>query len=107
MLTTKQMIYNKIPNGATIKKPRTTCEVQWDETTDGRKYMICGPKNLYLHDLIKARGIFHESGRFDRDTFKRVFPVMSGHSPCNFTTIGGVLVKLGEAKYEHGVYLKK
>ena len=107
MLTTKQTICNRIPNGAAIIKPRTTCKVRWDETADGRKFMTCGPKNLYLYDLIKARKIFHESGRLDRATFKRIFPVMSGHSPCNFTTIGGAFVKLGEARYEHGVYLKK
>lgn len=106
MLPTEKIICDNIPNGTSIKKPRSTCKVQWGET-DGRKYMTCGPKNLYLHDLIKARKIFHESGKFDRKHFKRAFPVMSGHSPCNFTTIGGTLIKLGEAKYERGVYLKK
>ena len=49
-----------------------------------------------------------ETGTFSRTWYKETFPAEARSRPCNFTTIGGVLVVLGFAEYmENGVYRRK
>ena len=46
------------------------------------------------------------SGELSRDWFNKNFPEHKGR-PCNFTTIGSILIKMEIAIYVRGNYLKK
>jgi len=110
-----QKIYAAVPDGATIRKPRSESVAHWRKDPDGEKtlfYFLPGgaPKYIPPAAFIEANRLLCETGEFVRTIFNRndEFKKMAGHSPCNFTVIGGVFVHLGEAEYvERGVYRKK
>lgn len=65
-------------------------------------------KAVPFDTLYAAYRRLTETGTFSRAWYKETFPAEAEDYPCNFTTIGGVLVVLGFAEYiENGVYRRK
>ena len=65
-------------------------------------------KAVPFDTLYAAYQRLTETGTFSRAWYKETFPVEVADCPCNFTTIGGVLVVLGFAEYmKNGVYRRK
>lgn len=101
-------IMNPLFVGMKIKKPRKETEViKIDE--EGFFYRI-GKKNkkkVIYEEIQEAIKEIKEKGKLTRQWYKNKFPKISKSRPCNFTTIGGLLVKFQLAKYENNKYKYK
>lgn len=52
--------------------------------------------------------ILQSTGKLTREWYNAKFPKFASSRPCNFTTIGGILVLLSYAEYtSKGVYIRK
>jgi hypothetical protein len=62
-------------------------------------------KGVTASELERAHEQLVRSGRLTRDWFDHNLPACRGEGTCNFTTIGGLFILLGEAEYVGpGVY---
>lgn len=57
-------------------------------------------KYIRKSELEKSYGEFVKNGYISRQWFKVELSKLAKKAPCSFTTIGGILVLLGEATYE-------
>lgn len=65
-------------------------------------------KAVPFDTLYAAYQRLTETGTFSRAWYRETFPAEARSRPCNFTTIGGVLVVLGFAEYmKNGIYRRK
>ncbi|KYN79028.1 hypothetical protein A0J52_07065 [Clostridium sporogenes] len=106
------MNVNNIKNllfiGMKIEKPKKETEII-KITDDGFWYRI-GEKNkkkVTYDEIEEAVEEIKEKGMLTRQWYKEKFPKISKSRPCNFTTIGGLLVKFQLAEYTMGKYLYK
>lgn len=116
------MIFERIlqiaPSGTVIPKPEAKGEFRIKRlgTRRGERALIYTIPNHKNPEKPYEKGItasefeiaYEElvaSGEFTRQWFKRHLPKCEAEGTCNFTTIGGLFVLLGEAAYERqGVY---
>lgn len=80
------------------------------EKKDSFYYLIgsSNKKAVPFDTLYAAYCQLTETGTFSRAWYREMFPEEAANRPCNFTTIGGVLVALGFAEYMgNGVYRRK
>jgi hypothetical protein len=65
-------------------------------------------KGINASELDAAYRELIRTGRLTRAWFDQYLKSCASEGPCNFTTIGGLLVLLGEAEYaEPGVYRRQ
>lgn len=66
-----------------------------------------GEKGINVAELEAAHNKLVLSGSLTRQWFKKELPKCDAEGDCNFTTVGGLFVLLGEAVYDsRGTYQK-
>ena len=113
----KDAVVELYKNNTLIPKPNTSARILkiavaniHGEEKDSFYYSIGSSsiKAVPFDTLYAAYQRLTETGTFSRAWYKETFPVEVADCPCNFTTIGGVLVVLGFAEYmKNGVYRRK
>lgn len=100
-------ITNSLFIGMKIHKPKKETEII-KITDDGFGMELEKKQKKVTYDEIEeAVKEIKEKGMLTRQWYKEKFPKISKNNPCNFTTIGGVLVKFKLAEYTMGKYLYK
>lgn len=62
-------------------------------------------KGITVTELENSYERLINAGKLTRPWFKRNLPECDKEGPCNFTTVGGLFVLLGKARYEgRGLY---
>lgn len=95
--------------GLVFQKPNVSSVIlKIDET--GISYSI-GKNDRYKKvgfDVMEAAyNELMKNGTLKRKWFVENYPKQSKNSPCNFTTLGGLLQHFELATYNKGVYIKK
>ncbi|MGO5065542.1 MULTISPECIES: hypothetical protein [unclassified Clostridium] len=101
-------IKNSLFIGMKIEKPKKETEII-KITRDGFWYRI-GEKNkkkVTYDEIEEAVKEIKEKGMLTRQWYKEKLPQISKINPCNFTTIGGLLVNFKLVEYTMGKYLYK
>ncbi|WP_242865293.1 hypothetical protein [Clostridium sp. ATCC 25772] len=91
-----------------IQRPKKETEII--KIIDDGFYYKIGEKNkkkVTYDEIEEAIKEISEKGIITRQWYKDKFPKTSKNNPCNFTTIGGILVKVELAEYTVGKYLYK
>lgn len=83
--------------GMSEKKGEPALEYQLPSTT----------KKVTITEFLVAYEELKKNSFIDHSWYTKVFPNIYGNSPCNFTTIGAVFVKLGFAEYRKSKYWEK
>lgn len=112
-------IKEKIHNGAILPKPRAKGDfvfLGWCESNGEEAIAYSIPshktphrpfkKRIRVSELNKAYLEFQSSGELTREWFNTKLPKLAKEGACSFTTIGGLLILLGEAEYTSGKYSK-
>lgn len=97
----KEVIYL----GALIPKPnKVTVVTKLDD--DGFRYKIgdSNSKKVLYNDLNLAILELSQSKEINRKWFNDTFGNRAKSNPCNYTTIGGVLINMKLAYYDKGSY---
>ena len=64
-------------------------------------------KGITASEFERAYARLHSAGELTKQWFKKHLPECDAEGPCNFTTVGGIFVLMGEAVYEaRGKYRK-
>lgn len=95
------MIKEFITLGMEIPKPKkTTTVIKVDN--DSFKYRIgeSNYKKVRFDDICKAIEEIKNNKIISRKWFELRFGDRAKSNPCNYTTIGGVLVRIGIAEYD-------
>lgn len=95
-------IIKSINKGTMIQKPKKG-ETEILKVTNEHFYYRIGSKNskkVSLEEISWALEKLKNDGYFKRAEYEKAFTKISKSNPCNFTSIGGVLVTLGYATYE-------
>ena len=109
------------PPGTIIPKPRAQGDfrVKGDGIRRGQRARIYTipnhkipakphEKGIGFAELEQAYAEFRQSGRLTTEWFKLHLSACYNEGSCNFTTVGGLFILLGEAEYERpGVYWLK
>lgn len=67
----------------------------------GKRY----EKGVTASELVAAYKMLMSEGQFTRQWFIETFPKAYSQGPCNYTSLGGLLILLGAAEYaDNGVY---
>lgn len=110
----------EIPAGCLIPKPETDAEYRvkgWGTRRGERALVYFIPnhrdeskphqKGVTLSEWKRAYERLESTGELRRSWFMEALPACHKEGPCNFTTIGGVFVKLGLAvRSGRGTYRK-
>ena len=64
-------------------------------------------KKVTITEFLVAYKELKRNTFINHSWYTKRFPNIDGNSPCNFTTIGAVFVKLGIAEYHERKYYKK
>lgn len=78
-------------------------------TDDGFTYPIGDKgkkKKVMFEEVEKAIEELEVAGSINRKWYEQLFPQRARNNPCNFTSIGGVLEKLGYVQYNDKQYIK-
>ena len=107
------------PPGTVIPKPKSASNkvVGWGKSRgeDALVYAIPtkrgghrqSTKRIKVSDFQSAHKVLIVTGEFTRSWFKQYLQDCNKDGGCNFTTIGGIFVLLGDASYcKLGVYCK-
>ena len=101
-------VKNKIYNGMPFNKVK--CESKIIKVMDnGFTYSIGkngNKKKVVFTEVEEAIVEIDKTGSINRKWYKDAFPKKAQTSSCNFTSIGGVLEKLGYVKYIDNNYIK-
>lgn len=95
-------ILESINKGFMIQKPKKG-ETEILKVTKEHFFYRIGSENskkVSLEEISWALEKLKSDGYFKRGEYEKAFPKISKSNPCNFTSIGGVLVTLGYAAYE-------
>lgn len=102
-------MFNKyIYKGAIIQKPNKSTFITTVDN-DGFRYKI-GEKNskkVLFEELKIAISTLNDYKFIDRKWFYNTFKERAEHNPCNYTTIGGILINMDLAYYYKGRYIAK
>lgn len=79
----------------------------WSRNEDALVYRLpmrpgtkkASEKRIRSSAFVEAFRVLQGTGRLTRTWFARRFPDLERDGSCNFTTLGGVFVLLGEARY--------
>ena len=117
MATILAEIERVITPGAVIPKPQSRGDFimkGWGIRRGERAFIYTIPnhktptkpyeKGVTNSELQSAFGRLIDKGEFSRSWFEQSMPECAKEGGCNFTTIGGLLVLLGYAVHERGVY---
>ncbi|MDU3323339.1 hypothetical protein [Clostridium sp.] len=99
-------ILSNLKEGTKIHKSTKGETVILGVNEDGFEYSI-GTKNskfVTLEELEWALEKLKSEHCFTRKQYDEKFPIISKSNPCNFTSIGGLLVTLNYASYSRGKY---
>lgn len=102
------MFHEYIYKGAIIQKPnKTTFITQVDN--DGFRYKIGekSSKKVLFDELKIAISTLNAHKFIDRQWFNKTFGKRAEYNPCNYTTIGGVLINMDLVYYDKGRYIAK
>jgi len=109
----KSIIENYYNKHETFQKPKGGSFIISNigtTTIEGKEYegfQYSGQDKYVPFDtMLSCIEKLESSGELSRDWFNRTFPEHKGR-PCNYTTIGSILIKLNKASYVRGNYLKK
>lgn len=83
--------------GMSEKKGEPALEYQLPSTT----------KKVTIVEFLVAYEELKRNSFINHSWYKKRFSNIDGNSPCNFTTIGAVFVKLGFAEYHEYKYRRK
>lgn len=100
----KEIIYE----GTKIPKPtKETFVTKLDN--DGFRYRIGerNSKKVLYKDLEIAIQFLNQHKYIDRNWFNNAFGKRAVSNPCNYTTIGGILINMNLAYYYKGIYKAK
>lgn len=62
-------------------------------------------KGINASEFEKSYKQLKNTGKLTRSWFQKNLPKCEAEGPCNFTTVGGLFILLGKAKYEgSGIY---
>ena len=106
-------IKEHVKPGTPIKRPRSTCVVKSWGKRRGEPALIYtmkggGGKGITESEWRCAFEQLQREGELTRPWFNDALAECRKGEPCNFTTIGGVLVLLGVATYNgNGCYKRK
>jgi hypothetical protein len=118
------MLLNRIlhlaPPGATIPKPAAAGDFKVKGMGERRGeealiYLIPNhsdprkphEKGITASEFEQAYARLHSAGELTKQWFKKQLPECDAEGSCNFTTVGGIFVLMGEAVYEaRGKYRK-
>lgn len=107
--------------GTKIPKPKSTEEyiiVRWGKSRGEEALVYQLPmkptskkpseKRVTISAFKKAYEVLINEGEIRHSWFSKEFPNLKKDGSCNFTTLGGIFVLLGEATYEQrGIYKRK
>lgn len=112
-----ERIREEVKSGQIIPKPRTRTNIvkKWGKRANEPALIYLIPsrtkgkkpneKGITVSEFEQAYLQLVGTGSLTRDWFNRTLTRCSTEGGCNFTTIGGIFILLGEAKYSgHGVY---
>lgn len=113
-------IRESIVSGTVIPKPEAEANVVkvWGKRRGETALVYCIPnhgnpskpheKGVTESEFEKAFSELKDSGEFTRAWFNKHLPNCAKEGACNYTTIGGIFVLLGEATYlSRGVYERR
>jgi hypothetical protein len=117
----EERIKSKCPPGTIIPKPRSAGKyviTGWGKSRgeDALVYQLPmkpvsknpSTKRIPVAAFERAYEELIRHGEISRTWFKKEFPNLTKDGACNFTTLGGIFILLGEAVYESkGLYKKK
>lgn len=95
--------------GMSIKKPTKYTEILRIED-DGFYYRIGehnNKKKVKYQEVQAAINELKKSRMINNKWYKKEFPTTQKSNPCNFTTIGGLLVEFQLAEYKERKYVLK
>lgn len=101
-------IINSLFVGMKIQKPTKQTEIL-KIMEDGFSYRIgkTSQKKVTYEEIKEAIKEINQNGVLTRNLYKEKFPKIAKNKPCNFTTIGGLLVKFQLAEYKNNTYTYK
>lgn len=103
-------LHGLLRHGQPIPKPAQPDQFVGWTWKDGLRYEMPSEgrsrKTIVRREWDYAVQALARSGEFTRDDYKRAFPRIYATSPCNFTTIGGLLTQFCSAAYDgNGRYI--
>lgn len=94
-----------------IQKPRSDCQLLGMSKKNGTEALVyelpSTTKKVTMTEFYEAYKELNESSFINHTWYTHAFPKCDSTSPCNFTTIGGVLTRLGFAEYNGRGYIKQ
>ncbi|WP_346235267.1 hypothetical protein MKY04_02640 [Lysinibacillus telephonicus] len=102
-------LLDNINIGLEIKKIRATSKIL-AITDKGIKYSLGtsgNSKNISFQELKEAINELKVKGSISREWYAKQFPIQSKSAPCNYSTIGGLLMHVSYASYDKGKYYLK
>ncbi|MCM3721185.1 hypothetical protein [Solibacillus isronensis] len=104
-----QEVINSIYVGMKFKKPRVESEII--AINDKRIIYSIGnkgnSKNITIEALENAFNEILTNGELSRTWFNKSYPSLAKTSPCNFTSLGGILEHIGLVEYIQKKYIKR
>ena len=114
-----EKIKAKVQIGTVLPKPMAKSEFYFtgwciSNNEEAISYSIPNHKNpskphkkyIRISELAKAYDEFNKNGCITRKWFNTELSKLANEGSCSFTTIGGLLILLGEANYESAQYNK-
>ncbi len=101
-------ITNSLFVGMKIQKPTKETEIL-KIMENGFYYRIgkSNQKKVTYEEIEEALKEINQNGALTRSWYKERFPKIAKSKPCNFTSIGGILVKFQLAEYKNNKYVYK
>jgi hypothetical protein len=92
--------------GTAVPRPRVNCEVSRFGVRKSEQALFYKSahheKNIRRSEFEIAHKQLCGAGELTRKWFEQCMPVRAKQDPCNFTTMGGVFVLLGDALHDPG-----
>lgn len=99
---------SKINIGLEFKKVKASSKIL-AITDKGIKYSLGkngNSKTVSFKELKEAIDELEDTGCISREWYSKKFPIQSKSAPCNYSTIGGLLMHVSYVSYDKGKYLK-
>ncbi|RNC99555.1 hypothetical protein [Lysinibacillus halotolerans] len=94
--------------GVEFKKIKSSSKIL-AVTKKGIKYSLGkngNSKTVTFKELKEAIDELEGTGCISREWYSKKFPIQSKSAPCNYSTIGGLLMHVSYVSYDKGKYLK-
>ncbi|MBO6218595.1 MAG: hypothetical protein J6N81_03350 [Treponema sp.] len=94
----------------TVQKPKSTCQLLGMLSKNGEAALAYNLpstiKKVTITEFYEAYKELNSSLSINHTWYTQTFPVYDSSSPCNFTTIGAVFVRLEFAEYKCNKYVQ-